>query len=221
MSLRQEIGPYIDGNGLVAPNIVPPSAGRGSDNGPMFTSEFFILLNRNKELNQDTDPRVFWALINLCIDSKAELHRAPGDTTPDAVDDYYGVLAASDELGIKSIPRVFLSNSKQFIRLIQPQVYLMALFAADSYKFYHFPLVIYSSLVLATSGMLTDINNSDSRRLAWLLALVLKKHSALGRLAAMLWERRLIKQYGPQGMRRVAQLYYRDNHPFQRYYPVV
>ena len=53
MSIQADFQPYIDGNGLLAPNPVPPETLKGSDNGPMFLSEYVIMLAKLDGLSPD------------------------------------------------------------------------------------------------------------------------------------------------------------------------
>ena len=47
MGIRSDFTSYVDGNKLLAPNPVSPGTVRGSDNGPMFTSEYFVMIKKN------------------------------------------------------------------------------------------------------------------------------------------------------------------------------
>ena len=54
MSIKDEFLSFTDGNGLICPNPVSPGTLRGSDNGTMYTSEFFIIQKfRGESTEQD------------------------------------------------------------------------------------------------------------------------------------------------------------------------
>jgi disulfide oxidoreductase YuzD len=79
------------------------------------------------------------------------------------------------------------------------------------------PLMLYTSIVIATSCVNAPASNTDARRLSWLLIQSVKTKSWFCRLVSKLWYNRLYKVF-PNGMKDVAKEYYRDNHPFQRYW---
>lgn len=215
--IRDEIKSYIDGNGLITPYPAPPGMVRASDNGVMYTSEYYIILSKLSLLTAQ-DKETYTTLIHTCtIDD--QLHRAPGDITPDEVDDYYGTLSAHVELGVQ--PRFQLP-----VRLWrQPQLLLMYLCAeAPQHWFLIAPiwavLAFISAFVIATSCVNTDRMSTDDRRLSWHLINATARHSFLCRLASKLWYRRLYKTYGLDGMKEVAKIYYQPNgvHPFSLYW---
>src|SRR5579859_7770143 len=88
MSLKDDIIPYIDKYGLVAPKTVI-STERGSDNGVLFTSEYLIQLGLS---NFPIDKIALNDLLK-CIDKNGYLRRIPGDLNGEAPDDHYGLLA--------------------------------------------------------------------------------------------------------------------------------
>ena len=100
MSLREEIKPFTDADGLVAPGIVNPTDSCTSDNGPMFTSEYYLLLALRGEL-QASDVPEWRSRILQCFKEPGLLCRVPvkyGTLSQEGPDDYYGVLAASSVL---------------------------------------------------------------------------------------------------------------------------
>lgn len=207
MSLLDEIPPYIDGNGLVSPGLVPPGVRRGSDNGPMYTSEYLIMLYRNM-LALDV---VVQHSIGNCVGVDHELHRAPGDMTPDEVDDHYGVLSLLAEVNVKPF-------FKLPIRLWrQPQLLYAYLLAKGVPSIFLSPLNWYTAIVIATSCIGRPTTDTDSRRLSWHLIQATKRKSLLCKLASYTWYKRLHKDYA-NGMLGVAALYYADNHPFTRWW---
>lgn len=241
MSLRQEIIPYQDGNGLVCPNRTQPGTLKGSDNGPMFTGEYFVLLLRNGEGIGWADDLKFTQLIYNCL-NKGVLSRVPypqqdGQEGPD---DYYGVLNACKQLGITDIPRAMLKAvwrckgalnnvnpgvfTWQSFLIRQPQLIAAMVSAAFPKKnvihtlirLMFLPIYVATASIILTSCMFTPSDQADPRRLSWHLVNTTKGVSILCWLASKVWYWRLYKTY-PTGMLGVAALYYRDNHPFTRY----
>lgn len=207
MSLIAEIPPFIDGNNLVAPGLVPPGLLRGSDNGPMFTAEYLIMLNRNLLGFDD----LHYNAIVKCVGTDGELHRAPGDTTPDEVDDHYGALSMLAEFNLKPF-------FKLPIRLWrQPQLLFAYLLAKDIPSLILSPLNWYTAIVIATSCIGRPASDTDSRRLSWHLVQATKRKSLLCKLASLIWYARLHKDYA-NGMLGVAALYYTGDHPFIRFW---
>lgn len=244
MSLKGEILPYIDAVGLVSPNLPVPVTGRASGNGVCYTSEYYILLNKNGEL-KDQDRTAFAAKIGSCIDSNGLLNRAQAGTDPDqeGPDDYLGVLSACKSLGNTEIPRQFLkavfkyqgflnnSNPGKWtlssFLIRQPQ--LLACMVAAAFPSFNNPLHLFSRLlaaplffvsavIIATNCMFTDPSDTDSRRLGWHVWQTLKPVSLTCWLAGKIWEKRLFRDFGAYGMLRVAAIYYQKNHPFATYW---
>lgn len=241
MALRDEIVPFIDGNNLVAPNLVPKGTIQGSDNGPMFTAEFYDILAKSGQLT-DQDRADFAQRIGACIHSHL-LNRAPVDTAIEGPDDYYGVLSASKILGNTDIPRSFLwaiviyqgflNNSNPgkwtlesfLIRQVQMLAAMVSAAFPSMWNPLHwvirilaFPAYFYAACVIATSCWNVPTNDTDSRRLSWHLIQTTKSTSLLCYLASLIWYKRLHKDYGDNGMQAVAKVYYQDSHPFQRYW---
>jgi len=211
MSLKTEIIPYIDGNGLVAPGPANPKI-RSSDNGVMFTSEYYIMLNRNKELTSG-DQYIYSTLINNCIGADGHLHRAPNDESPDEIDDHLGVLAGYAEIRY-SVPFHLPLNLCRF-----PQLVYAHMLNRGVPSLLIFPLAIINAFIIALSGFNTPANNADVRRLNWLLLQATKRKSLLARFAGWLWHKRQAKLYGSeQVMKAVAQYYYSPGHPFREYW---
>lgn len=215
MSIQDDFKPYVDGNGLLAPNVVPSGTKRGSDNGPMFTSEYFITLFYN--LEPMVGKNSYQNLIALCIGEDKELHRAPGDSSPDEVDDYYAAYSAHVTLEI--VPQFKLP-----VRLWrQPQLLYASLCARkDPFRILSYPLAVFTAIIIATSCMFTPVSNTDARRLSWHLIEATKHYSQLCYWASKLWFKRLHKDYGPSGMKAVAGIYYEpkglNNNPYSKYW---
>lgn len=241
MGLREEIVPFIDGNGLVAPNLTGP--GIGSDNGPMFTSEYYAILAKLGMLSEN-DKLDFAQKIGQCIDFRGLLNRVPvgqhdGQEGPD---DYYGTLNGCKTLGNTDIPRKFLKAVVRYFGFLnnenpgkitadsflirQPQI--LACMIAAAYPSFRnplhflirllaFPVFFVAAGSIAISCIGADPGDADSRRLSWHLWQCTKPVSLMCWLAGKLWLRRLYKAY-PDGMKGVAAVYYQDNHPFKRYW---
>src|ERR1039458_9958696 len=109
MSIRDDFKPYIDGNNLLSPSPTNSSPGKASDNGVMYTSEYFIMLKKNGDL-QNTDPADYSSRIAACIDLNGLLNRIPVGQSDgqEGPDDYYGVVNGCMEMDNTSIPRGFL-----------------------------------------------------------------------------------------------------------------
>lgn len=242
MGLREEIVPYIDGNGLVSPNI-NPGPGRGSDNGLLFTSEYFAMLQMMGDLTED-DKNQFNQKVNSCLTTDG-LNRAPigTDSDLDGPDDYYGVLNGCKHLDNTEIPRKllwesikylgFLNNSKPGMKtwssfLVRQLQLVTAMIAASFPSYWNpihwlirilaFPLFFYAALVIFVSCIGAPASDADSRRLSWHLLQTVKPVSLMCKFASLFWYHRLHTTYGVAGMRGVAARYYQENHPFIRYW---
>lgn len=244
MSLRTEIVPYIDGEGFVAPSLVePPGAMRGSDNGPMFTAELYVMYQKLGQLvNQD--PFDYANKINANIDSNGLLNRHHIGTSngQEGPDDYVGVLDGCKILGNTDIPRRFLwavikfkgslnnanpghwSWSSFLIR--QPQLLGSMMAAAfPSWKnplhiilrLLTWPVFLAAAISIGISCINAPLSDTDSRRLAWHLWQTTKPVSLMCWLAGKIWLRRLYKDF-PNGMLGVAAIYYQQGHPFAKYW---
>lgn len=231
--LRDEILPYVDGNNLVTPLLYDGQYVSGSDNGPMYTSEYFIMLAMRKELTS-LDPVLWATLIERCMPTPGLLQRSPERNRQVGPDDLYGVLAGAKVLNCPDIAQKIydygLKNFGSFnteqpgkwttrsFLWRQPQLIAAAIAAAGKAKFYHLPLFFITALVILFSGIGVEKGNTDARRLPWLLIQTVAPVSFLCELASRFWYKRLYKVYGVGGMREVAKIYYHDNHPFQRYW---
>lgn len=247
MGIRDDFQPYFDGNGMLAPNPQSqPPVGKGCDNAPMFTAEYYDMLEMSGQLT-DQDKTDFAQKINQCIWPQGILCRAPLNQ-PDSqeeVDDYYGVLSGCKLLGNTDIPRNFLGamfkyatfmdsttpgkwgNWKAFM-LRQPQ--LIACMVSAGFpsltnplhwfaRILAFPTYFYAAVVIALSCIGTDIGNTDARRLAWHLVQATKSTSLMCWLASKIWFSRLYRDY-PAGMNDVAAIYYqpKNTNPYAKYW---
>ncbi len=207
MSLAQDIIPYIDGNLLVCPNKVPPGTTRGSDNGPLFDSIYAIF--QRKEDPSKYKPFDYETVINRCVGKDGELHRAPGDTSPDEVDDYLGVLAGYAALGLKP-------SFKLPLRLWRfPQLVFAYLLGKGIPSLLLPGLSHINALIILLSCVGADHLDSNSRQLNWVLIQATKHKSLMARLAGWLWLKRQSSVYkSSKPMMEVAKLYYEAGHPF-------
>lgn len=244
MALRDEIIPYTDGEGLVAPSLVSPGSIRGSDNGPMFTSEYYVIM---KKLNQlvSQDKADFQAKIGACIDDGGLLNRhqvARGDNGQEGPDDYYGVLNSCKELDNTAIPRQFLKAVVRYLGFLnnanpgqktlssflirQPQ--LLACMVASAFpswinplhficRLLAFPLFFVAAVSIGISCIGTPIGDTDSRRLSWHVQNNTKGVSLMCWISSQIWQRRLYRDY-QDGMQGVAKIYYQNGHPFAKYW---
>lgn len=237
MSLREEIKSYVDGHGLVAPNLVPPGTMRGSDNGVMFTSEYYIYLQMNGEYNGMQDCMDYTRLVISCMTSKVAglVARAPDSISVQPPDDYLGIAAACREIDQRYIAEdIFdygLKNwgcynnenpgkweTKAFLWR-QPQL-IAAMYSATRRTQLN-PIIwvlnAYAALAILVANINDPVGEVDGRRLTFLLTRAMNPVSLLCRLASKVWKRRMEKTYGPDFMKEICKIYYKDNHPFHRY----
>ena len=242
MTLREEIQPYIDGNGLVAPHLTGPI--KGSDNGVMFTSEYYVMLQKLGQLvSQDLSD--FQAKIGQCITPEGMLSRVPmgqidGQEGPD---DYVGVLNGCKQLGNTKIPRTllwatvkylgFLNNdspgtkdAKSFL-IRQPQLVAAMVAAAfpSLWNPLHFacrllalPFFTAAAISIFVSCINAPPSDSDARRLSWHLLQTVVPVSIMCKLASLFWWHRVYSVYGSFGMKGVAARYYESGHPFIKWW---
>jgi len=242
MSIKDDFQPYIVGYILLAPNPLTPSPGsKGSDNGTMYTSEYFIMLKKNGLLGP-ADAADYVARIASCVDSNGLLNRVPigQNDELDSPDDYYGVADGCIEMGETGIPRGFLRCLVKYLGCLnnvspgtfswqsflarQPQM-VCAIFSAAFpslknplhylVRLLGFPLYLISAIVLLVSCIGADPSDTDARRLAWHMGNATSKVSLMCWLAFKVWKNRLYKTY-PNGMKDVAGIYYQP-HPDNPY----
>ena len=248
MGIREDFKNYIDGNNLNTPAPGTWIAGQsGSDNGPLFTSIYYILLSKNGQLT-DQDKVDYANKIDQCIGSDL-LNRVPVGQNDglEGPDDLYGVLSGCIELDNTDIPRKLLWGCIKYrgslyntdpgkwqwqAFLIRQPALLTAMISAafPSLKnplhwfarLLSFPLFIFSAFVIAFSNMFEDISDTDTRQLTWTLQNNLKKTSLWCWLASKIWVWRLKKYYGSSLMKAVAGIYYSpnglDQNPYSKYW---
>lgn len=206
MSLELEIKPYLDGNGLVCPDIQGQNPNvRGSDNGPLFTSQYLILQKLNGE-TPDTE-----ALVALfkCIGSDGQIHRAPNDTSEDAPDDNYGFLAAMNVLGITA------TGYKLPLKCMHPAlIYLRALANGSILARLWSPLI---ALIILSSNLNTPKSDTSNRLLTWTLIQGARSKSLLCNIAGEIWTYRQYRIYGTNPVSEIFRIYMQQGHPFVRY----
>ena len=247
MALRDEIVPFIDGNGLVCSTPFPPGTLAACTNGIMYTSELYVMYEKSGQLT-DQDKLDYAQKIGQCINSEGMLCRLPigQGASQEEVDDLYAFANACTALGNTSMPRTVLWSiikNLGFMDTVNPgshsnwasfmprQLQLMACLVTASFPSWknplHIlirllcnPLYVYSALIIATACWWTDPNNTDSRRLSWHLQNNVKKVSPLCWLASLIWMHVLKNAYGPAEMCAVADLYYQPSgvHPFCKYW---
>lgn len=210
-SLYYDIQNFIDGNQLVAPNLVPFGVQRASDNGPMFTSEYLIMRNRYITFSLNTSVN-YYALLNCIVDR--ELRRAPNDLGHDEIDDHLGVLAFCAEFSL-SLPLKLPLRLWRFPQL----VYAYCLMRGIP-SLLMFPLALINAAIIGLSCIGIKPSSADPRRLNWLLLQATKRKSLMARIAGVFWFYRQKKVYNVTSnvMRSVAAYYYKDNHPFISYW---
>lgn len=244
MALRDEIVNYTDGEGLVAPAYMAPGSFRGSDNGVMYTSEYYVMLQKLGQLT-DQDRIDYAAKIGKCIDSNGLLNRhwvALGDNGQEGPDDYYGVINGCKQLGNTDIPRKFLKCVFKYLGALNNpnpgtwtaksflvrQLNLVACMVSAAFpsmtnplhylaRLAAFPFYFYTMVVLLVSCINTPTDDSDARRLAWHVWQTTKGVSLMCWLAGKVWRNRLYKAY-PDAMIGVAKVYYQPGHPFTKYW---
>jgi hypothetical protein len=190
---------YFDGNGLMAPHTVPPRMKRGSDNGPLFTSQYLLLtgIKEGPELQA----------IYRCIDSNGTLHRAPDDPNEDAPDDHYGVLALAVKLGDDNL-RVRLNY-----KLWHPMLlYLRAMIKPRFCRLFS-PI---AGLIIALSNLNESYWESSNKMLTWTMILGLEGKSFFVTLGSRIWKWRMEKMYAELGD--IAAEYFPHDHPILEYW---
>lgn len=243
--LRDEIIPYTDVNGYVNPYKVDVTKGRQCDNSTLFTSEYYIMLAKRGELSIFDADKWEYRISDSSVVSGLTV-RYPGDNTTDAPDNIYAILAASKVLNRPDVAYSMLqygfANDGFFnasnpynienkdgsmdwstLQWRQFQMLFATYCAADCYRWWKVWLWgfnVYTALVIATSCINTPTDDSDSRRLCWLLIQATQEDSWLCKLAAYIWFKRAKTQYGVSEnvMREVAKRYYQTGMPFITYW---
>lgn len=211
MALKSDIVPYLTVDGYVSPSPVPPCTIRSCDNEPLFTSEYYMLLSRLNE--SEAGDFLKWAkLIHSCVGSDNYLHRAPGDTTLDSIDDHIGVIAACAEFKLGPTFKL------PFALWRFPQLDYAYLVNKGIPSIVIFPLAFISGIIIGTSCMWTNPNNSTARILNYLIWQAVKRKSIFCNLMGMFWYWRQKKVYKTSTpMRSVYAIYFGVSHPLSVY----
>lgn len=244
MSIKEEILPYVDGNNLVSPTILLyPGQVNVTNNGVMYTSEYTVLLS-NLGVLEDSSIEEFIETISHCLTPEGILKRNPdGSGGQEGPDDYYGLMNACIHTKVVKIPRMILSainkykgclnnvdpNKWTFQSFLIRQPQLIACIVAAAYPSLKNPLhwlirlaltpaFLISACIIALSGLESPTGELDNRRLTWHLVSTLTRVSLACNLAAILWRRRLCKDYGVTGMKEVMTRYLEFGHPIAKYW---
>lgn len=203
MSLRSEIMSYIDGNGLVSPQLTTDGVKRGSDNGVLHTSRYLLVL---KTIGEPFDEQSLTS-IKKCIDSDGYIYRSPGDVTQDTPDDYYGLLSllasCHDTTKIK-LPWLCMQPALLYMRGLQTKNILTRLFS--------FPI---AALIFFSNR--EDDGDTGSRLLTWNL-IKGTYSSTLCRIAANYWLKNQKEIYGESPVNKIVNIYYSQNEAFKKYW---
>lgn len=244
MSIRNEITPYLDKNGYANPYPVKPDSGRSSDNATMYTSEYYIMLQKQGQLSPE-DVSNWTKLISDAETLTGLPARYPGYTDQDSPDNMVAIMSASQVLGISSVARGILkygilhfgcfNNSDpgkftfQAMTWRQPQLFAATVAASFPSKLnplhylvrlLAFPWFLYAAVCIAISCIGTDKNSTDQRRLSWHLIQAMKPVSLMCWAASKVWFKRLWNDY-PKGMNDVAVIYYQPHdatNPYAKYW---
>lgn len=236
--LREEIKPFIDGNGLVTPNQYDGQWKRGSDNGVMFTSEYYIHLKEAGELTE-ADLVGYQQVIESCSVEPGLVARAPGKQQGGPPpDDLYAIASASKVLGLPHVAGavarygvehnwVFNADrpgnphwgqGRDFEAWLGRQLPLICALRAAADLPVAGWLRLATAAVIATSCLGVKTENTDARRLAYHLVRAVEGSGGILDWACKVWWNRLRSDYGDEGMRGVALLYYQGSHPFKKYW---
>jgi hypothetical protein len=233
MGFKEDFASYLTIDGYASPEQIEPGTIRSCDNETMYTSEMYIAMQKNG-LAVQADLDKWEQLMDKSMIVPGLTVRAPGDTAIDAPDNIYGILAASKILNKPQVAYSILqygfynlgffntSNPNHIknsdgswnwpsMQWRQLQMAFASYTASGMYKFWKFwlwPIMIYTGLAIAVSCVNTNTSDTDSRRLCWLLIQATQEDSWFCRMMAKIWFNRLYKDYGPTGMKAVASIYY-------------
>lgn len=235
MQLKQEVQKnYLDMYYLVSPHIAAVPKRKESDNGTLFTSEYYIQLVKNEELTTE-DKEYYESLMRTCMVAPGLLARAPNDRGNASPDDYYGIAGACSQLGITTIHNEVINFGISHFGSFNPenpekwttssflwrQLPLVASQFAAARRGRYNPFVwclnAIAAIVIATSCIGVDPGKTDERKLSYLLIQAMTPVSVLCRLASILWKRRAVKDYGPEFMKAIYGIYFGNEHPLAKY----
>lgn len=242
MSLRNDIKPYLDPNGLVTVNpYKTPDDSTG--NGVLYLSEFVTICELTGEIDivDDLDSD-YHAAIQRCMPvAYGLLHRSPTHQDQIGPDDYIGMFVgawatrkpylaeatityALSHFGFlnNEVPGTYRKRDGRFnwsaFLVRQPQLIAAAYWAADKKA----PIftTLWTAATIALAGFRTDLGNTDSRILAWMLSRMAREKSWLCKKATKVFERRLLRDY-ENGMKDIFTKYFNKEHPLAKYVPKV
>jgi hypothetical protein len=249
MNFRDELRVFYDRFGLMSP-YAPAAAGQPapeSGNNVLYTGEEIALLYRLGMLRMRDDYCRFNNLMVRCMPVRLGLlHRSPVHPDQQAPDDYVGYLVGCILTNNTELPRAtlwyalthlgFMNNVKpgsfkhpdgrinwESTVFRQPHVLLLLLWACGFPSFLYLPLVLVGvvRILIASRG---KPEADDRWILPWLFIQAAKKKSWLCRLAAPVWERRVMEAYPDLGMKSPVNDYFGGRtppHPFTKYWPKV
>ena len=241
MTVREAFKPYIDDHGLVQPGL-----GRGSNNGILFTAEYYITLLKAGELTPE-DKKTFESIMDACQPEPGLTNRQPPNTPHDdqeGLDDYIGLLAAAFLLG-SDIGTEVLDYGKRNHSPYGLQFYYNNVwpgthkykpgdnrtnwsawlgrfpgFVAHAYLCGgEVPPFLYQLGWAATIKFSPKPENQDSYILSWLMVVAydaFPKKSFFMTRAANSFKQNLRKNF-PGGIREVFSKYFEPNHPLGIY----
>lgn len=225
MGIREELkDDYVDKYGF----ITPSKHSKPSQNGLLFTSEYYWLLWKLKLL-KDQDKTNYLNLINQCKVEPGLYSRRPGDTSYEGPDDYIGLMVASKVMGL-SVAKEILNYGKAHKyswNTKEPGKWHLGSFFGRQFGFmcilylcagiapsYFLRLCFYLSTVWTCRSEKSDTSN---RLLSDLMMSVLDDHK-LSKLTKAYWEKSVKKIYGEEGITGAVKIYFEKDHPFTRYW---
>jgi hypothetical protein len=245
MGIREDFANYINKDGYSNPFPVSPDAGRSCDNSTLYTSEMYIIFEKQRIATEE-DKNKWEQLISDSMQLPGLLARYPGAFSElDSPDNMIGVLAASQVLkkpklakqilfyGLKHFGNFNNPDPGQFTftSMLWRQPQLIAASVASSFPSWKnplhylarlaaFPLFLIAAFVIFISCINADKSDSNSRLLGWLLIQSVVPVSLMCKFASLFWFHRLDSVYGKAEMGAVAGIYFQPqgNNPYQKYW---
>jgi hypothetical protein len=207
MTLKEDIAKYIDGNGLVAPQVqegIRVPGMRGSDNGVLHTARYVLLQLQNDQWPDKV--AVFRTL--ACIDKDGYLQRAPGMDEGNAVDDHYGFFSLMLAMNITSAEVKFKLN-----HLHPMLIYMRAMSRGGVRRLLARAFSPIMAIIVALSNRKAPsfpTEDTSDRLLTWNIIEGLKNKSILINLAGKLWRAHQRKLYGENPSAEIFRRYYTE-----------
>lgn len=245
MGIRQDFANYINKDGYANPFPVNPDSGRGCDNSTMFTSEMYIILQK-QGIATELDKDKWESLISNCMQEPGLLARYPKAFSElDSPDNMVAVLAASKVLERPQVAKeMLLYGLKHFGNFNNPnpgkftfpsmlwrQLQLVAASVSSAFprwlnplhvlvRTLFFPFYLVAAITIFISCIDQPANSADPRRLSWLLIQTVVPVSLMCKFASLFWYHRLYSVYGQKGMGGVAAVYYspKDTNPYAKWW---